>query len=181
LDLAVDYTLDDGSGELWDLYQRAFDDLRSLAVQRHLMTSDEFLEVMADPRVIKYVISDSERGRLGALATMTNHLAAVPLISPDYFSRRWPELYAEARIWYVSFVAVDPDYQGTGAMAAMIGRMCQEIGDSGGVICVDICEHETRQRLSTAIEQLGNTYSPGVRRIRMDAQVYWAYEFPTPA
>jgi GNAT superfamily N-acetyltransferase len=181
VDLFIHRTLEDTSGQFWGLYESAFADLRAVAVQRHLMTPEEFTQVLEDERVIKYVISDAGRGRIGALATMTNDLPAVPLISPDYFQRRYPELFAESRIWYVSFVAVHPDYQGTGAMAQMIGRMCQEVGDSGGVICVDICEHETRQRLSTAIEQLGNTYTPGVRRTRLDAQVYWAYEFPTPA
>jgi GNAT superfamily N-acetyltransferase len=172
--------LEDGDGQYWSLYENAFDDLRSLAVQRHLMLRAEFDELMLDKRVTKYSILDDERGRVAALATMTNDLDAVHLISPEYFQRRWPQLYTEQRIWYVSFVAVEPDYQGTGAMTGLIEMMCQAAGAAGGLICLDICEHETRERLATAIEQLANTYVPGVRRERLDAQVYWAYTFPEP-
>jgi ribosomal protein S18 acetylase RimI-like enzyme len=180
--LTVHPKLDDDSGQLWGLYRRAFDDLRGDAVQRHLMYEHEFAAVAADDRVAKYVVTDPVRDRVAALATMTNDLAAVPLISPDYFAKHWPELYQAGKIWYVSFVAVEPDYQGTGAMGLLIGRMCEEVGSDGGVICVDICEHnEIRHRLPTAIGQLANTYSPGVNRKRLDAQVFWAYEFPIPA
>jgi hypothetical protein len=180
--LTVHPKIDDSSGQYWNLYQRAFDDLRGVAVQRHLMYENEFAAVAADDRVAKYVVTDSQRGRVAALATMTNDLNAVPLISPEYFAQHWATLYQARKIWYVSFVAVEPDYQGTGAMGLLIGRMCQEVGSDGGVICVDICEHnETRHRLPTAIGALANTYTPGVNRKRLDAQVFWAYEFPTPA
>ena len=173
--------LDDPDGEFWTLYENAFEDLRSLAVQRHLMVRPEFDEMMTDKRVTKYAIRDSGRNRVAALATMTNELDAVHLISPQYFERRYPELYAGKRIWYVTFVAVEPDYQGTGAMTALIQRMCQDIDESSGLVCLDICEHETRERLATAIEQLANSYLPGLRRERLDAQVYWGYAFPEPA
>ena len=53
----------------------------------------EFHDVLADERVDKYVVTAPD-GSLAALATMTNELAVVPLISPDYFAHRWPELYA---------------------------------------------------------------------------------------
>ncbi|GLY17780.1 GNAT family N-acetyltransferase [Kineosporia rhizophila] len=172
--------LEDADGSYWKLYENAFDDLRSLAVQRHLMLRPEFEELMQDKRVTKYAIRDEERGRVAALATATNELDAVHLISPEYFERRWPELYAQKRIWYVSFVAVEPDYQGTGAMTQLIEMVCRDAGASSGLICLDICEHETRERLATAIEQLARTYLPGVRRERLDAQVYWAYTFPEP-
>lgn len=172
--------LEDGDGEHWALYEEAFDDLRSLAVQRHLMIRPEFDELMLDKRVSKYVVRDPERNRVAALATMTNDLDAMHLISPDYFQRRWPDLYAAGRIWYVGFVAVDPDYQGTGAMTLLIQMMCRNVGGSSGLVCLDICEHETRQRLATAIEQLAGTFMPGVQRERLDAQVYWAYTFPEP-
>ncbi|HEU4347241.1 MAG TPA: hypothetical protein VFR35_05580, partial [Actinoplanes sp.] len=40
---------------LWKLYEEAFRELRSLAVQRHLMYRSEFDEVMNDCRVQKYL------------------------------------------------------------------------------------------------------------------------------
>jgi hypothetical protein len=180
--LAVVGTLSDPEGELWGLYQRAFDDLRVLAVQRHIMIRDEFDAVMADERVDKYVVTDAD-GTVAALATMTNELTAVPLISPEYFAHRWPDLYTKQRVWYVGFVAVEPAFQAQGVMQRIIDRMCAEVdGDAGGVICLDVCEYrETAQRLPTAIEGQANRSTPGITRIRLDAQVYWGYEFPTPA
>jgi hypothetical protein len=186
--LAVVRTVDDTSGECWELYQRAFEDLRVLAVQRHLMNHAEFHAIMVDERVEKFLVTDDD-GHLTALATMTNDLPVLPLISPDYFAHRWPELYAARRVWYVSFVAVDPAHHNAGVMNRIIERMCREAEDGtpndtgvGGVICVDICEHrEDAQRLPVAIERQAGRHTPGVKRLRLDAQVYWAYEFPTPA
>lgn len=65
-------------------------------------------------------------------------------------------------------------------MTGLIEMMCRPAGKASGLICLDICEHKTRERLATAVEQLVNTYQPGVRRERLDAQVYWAYAFPEP-
>ncbi len=62
-------TLDDADGDLWALYENAFQDLRSQAVQRHLMTQAEFKELCLDHRVDKYVVRDEENDRLAALAT----------------------------------------------------------------------------------------------------------------
>lgn len=188
--LTVVRQVEDSTGELWALYERAFDDLRTLAVQRHVMNHAEFATLMAEDRVEKFVVTDDDGG-IAALATMTNELAVLPLISPDYFAKRWPELYAAGRVWYVSFVAVDPVHHNAGVMNCIIDRMCEEArcldggpADSGvgGVICVDICEHrEFAQRLPVAIERQAGRHTAGVRRQRLDAQVYWAYEFPTPA
>ena len=182
MQLAVVGTLSDPEGELWGLYQRAFDDLRVLAVQRHIMVRDEFDAVMADERVDKYVVTDAD-GTVTALATMTNELTAVPLISPEYFAHRWPKLYDQQRVWYVSFVAVDPVHQARGVMQRIIDEMCAAVDETaGGVICLDVCEYrETSQRLPTAIEGQANRARPGITRVRLDAQVYWGYEFPTPA
>ncbi|MCD5310121.1 GNAT family N-acetyltransferase [Kineosporia babensis] len=172
--------LEDDDGGYWSLYENAFDDLRSLAVQRHLMLRAEFDELMQDKRVTKYAIRDPELGRAAALAAVTTNLDAVHLISPEYFQRRWPNLYEQQRIWYVSFVAVDPAYQGTGAMTQLIEMVCRDAEGAAGLICLDICEHATRARLAGVLEQLTDNFLPGVQRVRLDAQVFWGYEFPEP-
>jgi len=174
----VTEALDDIKGEYWALYENAFQELRSQAVQRHLMFRSEFEELLQDKRVPKYVVRDEEQGRVAALSTMTNDLAAVPLISPEYFERNWPELYASQRIWYVGFVAVDPDYQGSPAMGGLIEKLCQDVDTSGGLVCLDICEHRSRRMLAAGIERLAGQHLPGLIRTRLDAQVFWGYEFP---
>jgi len=182
VNLAVVPVLPGPTDAAWTLYRRAFDDLRTRAVQRHVMYRPEFDEVLGDERVLKYVVT-ADDGGIAALATMTNDLDAVPLISPDLFEHRWPVLYAKKRVWYVPFVAVEPAYQAAGVMQRIIDAMCVEpAGEEGGVICLDVCEYrETAARLPMAIEGQANRSTPGINRVRLDAQVFWGYEFPRPA
>ena len=50
------------------------------------------------------------------------------------------------------------------------------------MICLDIAErNELVHHLPTAIERISNTFSPGIAKRRLDSQVFWAYQFPTPA
>jgi hypothetical protein len=72
--------------------------------------------------------------------------------------------------------------QGTGAVAHLVGSICQAVSESGGVVGLDVCGYnEQALRLPTALLRLGRTFSPGVSHQRVDTQTYWAYEFPTPA
>ena len=101
----VDQVSDDETHKAaWELYEGAFGELRSLAVQRHLMYQSEFDDVLLDSRIQKYLCLDDD-GRLCGLSTYTNDLFAMPLIAPEYFARRWPELYHENKVWYCGFVA----------------------------------------------------------------------------
>jgi GNAT superfamily N-acetyltransferase len=179
----ISHVSNDRSDDLWGLYDTAFADLRTRAAQRHALTRSEFDEVMGDDRVMKHVVTDPRRGgRLCAVSTLTNSLDAVPLISPEYFEAQWPDLYGRNLIWYVGFLAVHPDYQGTGALARLIESMCATVPDSGGIIGADICDfNEATYRLPRAFAQLARVFTPGVTPRRLDAQTYWAYEFPATA
>jgi ribosomal protein S18 acetylase RimI-like enzyme len=165
---------------MWRLYNDAFDELRATAVQRHVMVREEFDDVMRDPRVMKYCGVDANRsGRMCALATFTNQLDAMPLISPDFFRRRWPAHFAEGRIWYIGFVAVHPDYRGTGVFDRVVEEMCRVVSAEHGVAAMDICRrNEEVYRLPQAIHRLLQEYSGNVHSQRFDAQSYWCYEFP---
>src|SRR4029079_423277 len=98
--------------QAWKLYLQSFDDLRYLAVQRHVMYGDEFDGVMADARVTKFLLH-GEDGSLQAMSTMATDLRSMPLISPEYFARKWPERYQAGLIYYIGFLAVDPDHHAT--------------------------------------------------------------------
>ena len=56
--------------EAWKLYLQSFDELRYLAVQRHVMYGEEFDAVMADPLVDKFLVWGDD-GSLQGLSTMT--------------------------------------------------------------------------------------------------------------
>ena len=55
--------------QAWTLYSESFDELRYLAVQRHVMYRDEFDAVMADPRVEKFLLW----GHDGSLQGLSTH------------------------------------------------------------------------------------------------------------
>jgi hypothetical protein len=165
--------------DAWQLYHEAFSELNALAVQRHLMYRAEFDEVMLDPRVQKYLCLDDD-GALCGLSTYTNDLDAVPLISPQYFERRWPRHYAEHRIWYVGFVAVQEGAP-LSTFASLIGAM-HETSTRDSITALDVCSRtEEVRHLPRSVRVLLHRISGNVRMERLDEQSYWLYEFPDAA
>jgi hypothetical protein len=168
--------------QAWQLYAAAFDELRYLAVQRHVLHREEFDALLADRRVGKHLALAAGGGKLCGLSTYTNDLTAVPLISPDYFQRRWPDLHAARRIWYCGFVAVAPGAGNSGAFAALIKSMYRLTEADAGIVAIDFCRfNEETRRMSRTIPLLLHRFSGNVRSTRLDQQSYWVYEFPRSA
>ncbi|HYT09774.1 MAG TPA: hypothetical protein VEL73_03855 [Mycobacteriales bacterium] len=170
----------DAEEACWRLYTEAFDRLRTAAAQRHVMLRGEFEDVLRDERVTKYVAVDPAHDRrICGLATVTNDLCAVPLVSPDFFAHRWPALYARRRIWYVGFVAIHPDYQRGTLFAEIIADIGRMVAAAGGVAAMDVCRRTDEQlHLPRAVGRFLEFLVPGTRGVRLDEQTYWAYEFP---
>lgn len=177
----------------WGLYLSAFDELRSSAVQRHLYTRAEFDAVMDDERVVKYVgrrlgsadtvalVDDdgAEVSDLCALATFTDDLTTMPLISPEYFAARWPDHYARGRCFYIGFVAVHPHYHGTGVFFDVVSDMTTTVSELSGVAVLDVCSRNSeRYQLPQAILRIAQSRVPTVTGTPVDTQTYWAYEAP---
>lgn len=166
---------------LWGLYASAFRGINALAVQRHLMYRPEFDEVMRDPKVQKYLCLD-DAGRLCGLSTYTNELFAMPLISPEYFERRWPELYAQRKIWYCGFVAVPPEVKSNSAFAELVEAMYLTAANQNGIISLDFCQfNDNRRKMGRVVSIMLNRLSGDCRAERMDQQSFWVYEFPAAA
>jgi len=163
----------------WGLYIDVFADLAAAAVQRHVMYHGEFVEVMGDKRVDKYLAHD-DGGKLVGLATFTNDLDAVPLISPAYFQRHWPDLYAQGRIWYIGFVAVSRTGRAMNALAGLVEAMYAAVTSSGGgLVGLDVCRYNSEVRhVAQGVGWLVRRLDAGVRVERADEQSYWLYEFP---
>jgi len=165
----------------WQLYQEAFADLRSLAVQRHLMYRSEFEDVMRDHRVQKYLALHDD-GTLLGISTYTNDLKAVPLIAPEYFERHWPEHFRARKIWYIGFVAVHPHAQGREAFAQLVEQMYLVASSQNGLVGLDICSFNDDVRHMSRIFRLMVTRLSGTMRFdRIDQQSYWLYQFPSAA
>jgi hypothetical protein len=142
------------------------------------MYRDEFDAVMRDQRVHKYLCLDDDDTLCG-LSSYTNDLDAVPLISPQYFARRWPQHFAERRIWYCGFVAVDPHGRVGTAFAELVEAMYLVAATQNGIIALDMCRFNDGVRgLSRVVPLMLHRLSGDVRTERMDEQSYWLYEFP---
>lgn len=125
-------------GRLWEMYADAFEDINRQAVQRHMMTYEEFVDVMLDDRVSKYIATTPDGAVLG-LSLLTNQLRAWPLISVEYFEAHWPVHYRENRIWYVGFVATVPAAKSQNLFPRIIAAMYQPVIGSNGVAVMDFC------------------------------------------
>ncbi len=163
----------------WGLYNRAFDELRTTAVQRHLMHHDEFDAVMFDDRVWTLRgVDPADPAAVPALAIFTNDLATMPLISIDYFAHRWPDLYVERRIWYNAFFAIEPEHRGSGLFEEVIGHMWRLVMDSDGIALLDICRRNAALGLPTAIHNALIALTDGTTATAIDEQTYWMYAPP---
>ena len=163
--------------EAWDFYCDAFDELRTQAVQRHVMHREEFEVQMADKRVLKFV--GLEDGRVVGLATLTDDLTAVPLISPDYFESRWPQLYAQRRIWYVVFIAARSGVAGVGMYVRLIRGIVEQVQSNDGMVAADICSYnESVYALPEMLRRASGRVAGSATRQLLDSQSFWLYEFP---
>jgi hypothetical protein len=166
----------------WRLYEDAFQDLKSLAVQRHLMYRPEFEEVMRDSRIQKYLCFSDDGETLVGLSTYTNDLHAMPLIAPEYFARRWPELYRHRKIWYCGFVAVGSAKRFRSAFSDLVEAMYMRAAAQNGIIALDFCRYNDELRnMSRVIQLMLHRLSGGVQAECMDQQSFWVYEFPAAA
>jgi hypothetical protein len=162
----------------WRLYEDAFRELNSLAVQRHLMYRHEFDEVMSDNRVQKYLYLD-DAGKLLGISTYTNDLDAVPLIAPEYFARHWPEHYAARKIWYIGFVAVDSAARGRHVFGPLVQEMYLVAATQNGLVGLDVCNYNDDVLNMTRIfRSMVSRLSDNMRFQRIDQQSFWLYEFP---
>ncbi|MBW6435563.1 hypothetical protein KZ829_17625 [Actinoplanes hulinensis] len=165
--------------EAWDFYSNCFNDLRILAVNRHLMYRHEFDEMMSDKRIAKHVALDDDG--IAGMGTITNDLESVPLISADYFQYHWPELYEQRRLFYCIFAGSALGRRGRGVFVALQRQMYAPIEEVDGKVFFDICSwNEERNQLPRMISLvLSRAASCGrAQPTRLDAQSFWLFEFP---
>jgi hypothetical protein len=162
--------------ESWRTYSAAFEEVNALAVQRHLVTYDEFVDLWHDARIEKWTARDDD-GALIGLGVQTADLDAWPLISPAYFERRWPDLYAERKIWYVGFVCTRQQPAAPiDTFAHIIRAMSAETRAAGGISVMDYCTANINRGLPKGagriLARAGEVWFD-----RIDEQAFYAYDF----
>ncbi len=160
----------------WELYEAAFTPLASRAASREMLSRAEFTAMMNDRRVLKYVARDDDGDSVG-LATLAREVEAVPWLSVPYFRRRWPQEYAEGRLYYVGFLFTHPAHQGTGLLRQMVRAVVRTLAEARAVTGFDISGYnrETYNLLIGLMRRAGPEVVPDV--ISLDEHVYYAVTF----
>jgi hypothetical protein len=158
----------------WELYREIFTPINSQAVQRHLMTGEEFSDLIEDKRVFKYLAYDE--GRMVGISTITNDLDAWPLVSPYYFATHWTSQYARNAIWYIGLVGVLPSAPAR-TFRALIGAMYPQVAESRGIFVQDFCQANIDRRLPAAMQAVVGALASGTWTKQIDAQTFWVGGF----
>ncbi len=164
MELVQRTTVEEFDGEtLWALHRRAFPRRRRLTAQPHALSREEFEATLRDPRVTKLLLIDRTAGtRVAGLASLTDDLGAVPAGSRVLLADRWPAHAGEQRLWFVSFLVVDPDYQHTGAATHLVGGIWARAAAHGGIVAIDTARfNDTTVRLASALFHQARSFSPG--------------------
>lgn len=162
------------------LYAETFAPLATRAVARQVLHREEFVEEMADPRVMKYVARDPA-GEVVGLTTLTRDLETVPWISPQYFAAHYPEHTARDAVFYLGFTLVAPQHRRTHVFQAMIEEVVALVRDERGVCGWDVCAYnEQVLGFSTMIGALLHSHADCTVS-EVDAQTYSVVEMHGPA
>lgn len=142
---------------LYALYVTAFEPLRDQAAARQLLDRDEFVEIIADPRVTKVLYRRDDEA-LG-VAALTNELDLVPWISQEYFRALYPEHAARRAIFYLPLAFVDPDQRGEHLLDQLIVAVGERLLTLKAVCGYDICAFNNRsfafnQRITAALQRV---------------------------
>ena len=129
---------DQVSAALYRIYTSAFDPLRTRAAARHMLTAEEFVAEMKDPRIEKYVVWNSDDVPIG-LTTLTCDLSAIPWVSKEYYASRYPDAAAAGLLFYLGYILVESPYRRSNAMNMMTGEVNRRLSLAHGVLGFDMC------------------------------------------
>ncbi|MEO6880642.1 MAG: hypothetical protein ABI181_06765 [Mycobacteriaceae bacterium] len=163
----------------WALYLRAFEPLRTRAAARNVLHHEEFVEEMNDARVQKYVAWDHEGHAVG-LTTLTDDLAAVPWVSPEYYAAQFPEHAARGALYYLGFTLVHPRARRGSAFTDMMQPLLSRLVRERAVVCSDVCAFNNAAHgfEGNVIAMLTNAAEVDVEVL--DTQTYYSARFQAP-
>jgi hypothetical protein len=170
-------TVDPDTAEaLWDLYRIAFAGLRSRAAGRQLLSRPEFILEILDPRVVKYVARSAD-GRVVGLCTLSNDLATMPWISPEFYRNRYPAHFARRAVFYFGLAVVQADARSSRAFSEMVATLARDVAAANGVLVGDMCRFNADEMyLARTVTSMLERAWGSVRAVELDRQLYLAWE-----
>lgn len=157
---------------LYPLYLASFEQLLTRAAARHVLSSSEFADEMADPRIDKIVVRDGDR--LLAMTTLTTELRTVAWINPTYFATAFPDAAARGAVFYLGYTLVEPARRRSNALLLMASEVNRRLVEAQGVIAYDICSFNDAHgvgRLTAKIFSRAQEIRP------MDTQTYYVADY----
>lgn len=161
---------------LGEVYVRIFSEVDEMAVNRHLMSGEEFAELGRDPLMRKFVALDSAGQPVG-LSCITRDVASWGLVSPRALRRRYPEAYAAGKLFYVGFVGVLPGNPG------VFPQLLEAMSDWGGrgngeVYVMDFCGYNVDLlKIPTLGVRALRSFDDRAQAEMIDRQEFWAVDF----
>ncbi len=161
---------------LYEIYLESFGPLRALAAARHVLTHAEFDDEMRDPRIRKCTVWRTADEPV-ALATITNQLAAVPWISPDFWVARYPTHAAREAIYYLGLALVVPEPGQFRVFERLVRALVADCVVDRGVLAYDVCQYnDTRVNFGRRTVSILNRIAP-VKVELADVQLYYEAVF----
>jgi len=170
LDSIMDYK---DQEKLWYLYHTAFRKLNENSPSRQSFTMGEFMKLMGDGEMTKFILRDID-GKIVGLGLATNNLSKVPWISQDFFRKRYPLHFENRIVYYIECLVVSgglKPFSGLTLLASMIDYF-----PGGSVGCFDFSERNNGS-MPIFVERAGAKKAK--RGTLLDRQVYYAFEKDT--
>jgi hypothetical protein len=162
-------------GQLYEIYSRAFNPLRTRAAARHVLTFQEFHAEMTDVRIDKYVIWSSTDEPV-ALTTLASDPSAVPWISSEYYSSRYASQVRRGTFYYLGYTLVRPDYEAAGITGRMLAEVVRRLSTTQAVCGFDVSAHNDGvHHIGSSVARLAR--SVPVRVDAADVQTYYIADF----
>lgn len=136
---------------MWLLYDAVFRETNLASPCRQSYDFAEFTEKVQDPEIIKFLVFD-DQNELAGFSIVTNQLGKLAWISEPYFHEKFPDLYQDKRIYYVSVIVVKHTSRSKTKYFARLVRAITEyaVRDRGGYVAMD-CSENANSLLPQAI------------------------------
>jgi hypothetical protein len=163
------------AAEAWKVYRSAMEPKRAEAMQRHMLTREEF-EALCDNRRITKLIAFDDRDLIVGVTMITSDLEAYDWIEPLYFAARWPDEFYRGAIFYVLFVTAAPDAP-LGAFALMVQEIVARIETVKGIGALDFSSAREAGGLARASKLIIGRAGPLKVDEVSDTQHFHVYQF----
>ena len=165
---------DEMAGDFYALYAETFGPMATLAVNRHVLYEHEFMEVMRDHRIDKYLAVDEETGDAIGMCTLTNRLETVTWVSAEYFTHHFPEHAARDAIYYLGFSLAKPHRRREQVFTELITAVSVTLAEERAMCGYDICAYNNEELgLGAAVDAMVSSIAE-VDIKTLDTQTYYA-------